>query len=218
MIKEFVRNPFVILCIGFAILLLFPLFFTPKGDIFLWINARHELALDFFFRYWTHMGNGVWLALLLVFFLFYKYYFVVVTALSIVFQSILVSVFKRWLFAGLPRPKAFFGDEINLNLVEGVDVHVVNTFPSGHTATAFALFALLVLAFAIRKTWLSILFFIMAVLVGISRVYLVQHFFIDVYAGACIGLISVIGGIAATQLWFLKNYPERLQGSLLRRG
>jgi len=65
---------------------------------------------------------------------------------------------------------------------------------------------------------LSILFFIMAVLVGVSRVYLVQHFFIDVYAGACIGLISVIGGIAATQLWFLKNYPERLQGSLLRRG
>jgi len=217
MIKEFIRNPFVILSCALAIVLLMPLFFTSKGDVFLWINARHDPLLDIFFKYITHLGNGVWLALLLVFFLFYKYYFAVVTMFSILFQSILVSVFKRWLFVGLPRPVAFFGDEMNLNLVNGVDVHMVNTFPSGHSTTAFSLFALLAFAFAIRNTWLSVLFFILAVMVGVSRIYLAQHFFIDVYAGACFGLISVLGGIVVTQAWLVRNNSERLQGSVLKR-
>lgn len=217
MIKIFIRNPFVIFSAGLAILLLIPLLLTSKGDIFLWVNAMHKPVLDIFFKYWTHLGNGIFLALLLVFFLFYKYYFAVVAVFSIVIQSILVSIFKRWLFAGLPRPVAFFGDEMNLHLVDGVDVHVVNTFPSGHSTTAFSFFALLAFAFALRKPWLSMLFFIMAFLVGVSRVYLAQHFFVDVYAGACFGLISVICGIVITQAWFIRKHPERLKGSLLRR-
>ena len=31
---------------------------TEKGEILLWINSRHNAFLDFFFKYWTHLGDG----------------------------------------------------------------------------------------------------------------------------------------------------------------
>jgi membrane-associated phospholipid phosphatase len=217
MLNKFIHAPFSVLFFIFAALLSFFLFFTTKGDVVLWINLHHEPTLDLFFKYWTWLGDGIILALLLVFFIFYNYYYAAVTVVSIIFQSIVISVLKRWLFAGLERPLAFFGDGVDLNLVEGVNVHVVNTFPSGHTATAFSVFALLALAFAMRRFWLSALLFIMALLVGVSRIYLVQHFFTDVYAGAWTGLLSVVTGIVVTEYWFIKENPERYNKSLLKR-
>lgn len=217
MLNKFIRAPFTVLFFVFAALLSIFLFYVAKGDVVLWINLHHEPTWDLFFKYWTWLGDGIILALLLVFFVFYNYYYAAVTVVAIIFQSIVISVLKRWLFAGLERPLAFFGDDVNLNLVEGVNVHMVNTFPSGHTATAFSVFALLALAFAIRRFWLSAFLFIMALLVGVSRIYLIQHFFVDVYAGSWIGMLSVVAGIAVTECWFIKENPQGYNKSLLKR-
>ncbi|MBI2884382.1 MAG: phosphatase PAP2 family protein [Candidatus Methylomirabilis oxyfera] len=60
------------------------------------------------------------------------------------------------------------------------------SFPSGHSVTAFAL------AFVLSRTYprYAFLFYGLAVLVALSRVYLARHFPSDVVAGAAIGLLA----------------------------
>ena len=61
------------------------------------------------------------------------------------------------------------------------------SFPSGDTGTAFVLAASLA---RIAPGW-SVLFYLLAALAGISRLYLRLHFVTDVLAGAAIGVLTV---------------------------
>jgi membrane-associated phospholipid phosphatase len=69
-------------------------------------------------------------------------------------------------------------------------VHIVgerlmqDSFPSGHTNTAFSAAMLMVLCFS-KRFWPA---FFIAGLVGYSRVYMGVHFPIDVFAGALFGI------------------------------
>lgn len=60
------------------------------------------------------------------------------------------------------------------------------SFPSGHSVTAFAL------AFVLARTYprYVVLFYGLAVLVALSRVYLAKHFPSDVVAGAVVGILA----------------------------
>jgi membrane-associated phospholipid phosphatase len=60
------------------------------------------------------------------------------------------------------------------------------SFPSGHSVTAFAL------AFVLSRAYprYAVLFYGLAILVALSRVYLARHFPSDVVAGAAIGLLA----------------------------
>lgn len=63
------------------------------------------------------------------------------------------------------------------------------SFPSGHTASAFAVFFLISHITAQHKyAWFGLPAAALAIAVGISRIFLVQHFLADVIAGAIIGL------------------------------
>lgn len=204
------------LCIGTSIIFLYPVLFFPKGEFELFINQFHYPELDLFFKYITHLGDGSLLAVLLVALLFYNYYLAILTAFTITFQSIIISLFKRWVFVGLERPLAFFDEGVALNLVDGVDVHSSNTFPSGHTATGFALFALLFIVIGNRRVIFSTGLFILAFLIGFSRVYLLQHFVIDVYFGAIFGVISVVLGLYFTAILFNGDKLDTLKRTSLR--
>ncbi len=61
-----------------------------------------------------------------------------------------------------------------------------NSFPSGHTCAAITM------AFVLAQTFphAALLLFILAVMVGISRIYLGVHYPTDVLAGAAIGYFS----------------------------
>lgn len=63
----------------------------------------------------------------------------------------------------------------------------LNSFPSGHTATVFAL------AMYISLYWprWAVLGWIIAIAVGVSRVLLTMHYLSDVLAGAIVGTITV---------------------------
>lgn len=64
-----------------------------------------------------------------------------------------------------------------------------SSFPSGHAATAFVVFTSVYMAF--RKRWILPLFIISA-LIAYSRVALGVHTWVDILAGALIGLIIPI--------------------------
>lgn len=161
----------------------------PKAELHLLMNQNHSALGDLFFRNWTEMGGGwlpfVFLGLLL----FYRYSYAVYL-LSAQFLGGILSVIGKRAFDE-PRPLLYFQEnfsEITLPLVEGMRMYKVHSFPSGHTITGFALF--FGLALIVKKKWWSLLFFVMAALVGYSRVYLSQHFAIDILVGSAIGIFS----------------------------
>ncbi len=89
-----------------------------------------------------------------------------------------------------PRPKAFFTNGEIIHYIQGVEIYQTNSFPSGHTASAFALF--LTLTLATKNNFLKLVFFICALLVSYSRVYLAQHFPIDILVGSFLGIVFTL--------------------------
>ncbi|MDR1348331.1 MAG: phosphatase PAP2 family protein [Prevotellaceae bacterium] len=65
-----------------------------------------------------------------------------------------------------------------------------NSFPSGHTATAFVAAEFLHQEYKDQSVWISVGGYTMASLIGISRVLNNKHWVSDVVAGAGIGIIS----------------------------
>ena len=72
------------------------------------------------------------------------------------------------------------------------------SFPSGHTTVAFA-FALTV-CLAAPKRWMKITAVCIAVLMGLSRLYVGVHFPTDVLAGAVFGSLSGLAGAWAVKI------------------
>lgn len=195
--------------VSFGVLLIL----TAHGDMVLWFNERHNSTLDTFFKYWTYLGDGVLLGVLGLVLLLTNYYRFFMFLIAVAIQTALVHIFKQWLSAGEPRPKTFFADQIDtLNFVEGVTVRGYDSFPSGHTASAFTLFYFLILT--VKNETLRITLFFTAVLVGLSRVYLIQHFARDIYVGSLFGVISVV---VAYLIFENKSNNLRLQKGLLKR-
>lgn len=158
-----------------------------RAESFRLLSQNHTRSGDIFFRYTTHLGDGIFiLALAAILALFKKTYISLGIVGGYLLSGVFAQIGKRLLNA--PRPKAFFetlGEKVYE--VDGVEVHLAGSFPSGHTASAFALAIFLMLA--IPSRWLGIMLLILAFTVGYSRVYLSQHFPIDVWAGACIGTL-----------------------------
>jgi len=180
---------FFTLLVCYLFLGCFVLFSIRKGDEVIWLNQFHSAFSDFFFQHLTHLGDGLFCIFLsLVFLAFKKYKNALLIFLSFASSGISAQLLKRLAFPNMPRPTAYLsGKNIDWHFVEGVEVLASNSFPSGHTATAFATF--LMLALINKHKLLGIFFFLLALLVGLSRIYLLQHFFIDTYFGAILGVV-----------------------------
>jgi len=168
-------------------------FSFSKTDGFLIFNRFHPVWLDIFFKYFTNLGDGLISILAGVILLsLQKKKKALTIILAYIYSGLLIQVAKR--IFHMPRPKYFF--EQNLfhytHFVEGVSTHHQHSFPSGHTASAFALATVLVLVFKKKKISYYCLFF--AFLIGYSRIYLAQHFLIDVIFGAITGIVCAIAG------------------------
>ncbi len=159
-----------------------------KEAIFLWINSHHNPFLDFLFTVFTYIGDGVFFLLVIFLFLFIKFRDAILGMIIYLISSEIAQILKRVFFYDVPRPKKYFENIQDLHFVDGMKIHSMMSFPSGHTTAAFALFVFL--SFVINKNWVSIFLLAMAVLAGYSRIYLGQHFFEDVFAGSIIGVFS----------------------------
>ncbi len=162
----------------------------PQGQEVLYCSGHRHPVSDWIFRWGTRLGEGyAFLAAALAFILLRRY----VGALCIGvmgFVLLWVSHFAKSWFAQ-DRPAAWFqklGYADAIVPVDGVPLlSGATSFPSGHTMAAFALYSFLAFVVPQKRFW-PVVFFLLALLVGASRIYLGQHFLKDVYAGATLGL------------------------------
>lgn len=178
------REVFFIYTLFFTASIIFISIFN-KFALHLKINKYHSSFFDVFFKYSTFLGDGAIFGVLAVLFLFVKRKMFYVFVVSGVLTLLITHLFKKILFKGILRPAAALSDE-SLHLVDGVKMAMLNSFPSGHTTTAFAIFTILCLYFGKCKSqylWVSL-----AIIAGFSRVYLSQHFLIDIFFGSFIGI------------------------------
>ena len=86
-----------------------------------------------------------------------------------------------------PRPIKFFEGIAPIRTIDGYAMHEWNSFPSGHTASAFTLAVVLSYILPYKNSHLILV--PLAVLTAFSRVYLAQHFMEDIIAGSLIAVI-----------------------------
>ena len=159
---------------------------VPKGELEIWVNEHRTIFFDYFFYYTTTLGNGwVYVVFILCIFLMAKRKYFFMSAVTGIACILVSTTMKLLIFTNEPRPAEFFKDTLQLHFVQGAPVLYSGSFPSGHTLSAFSLFCLA--SFFVKRKALQIPFFLLALAVGCSRIYLLAHFKEDVYAGAIIG-------------------------------
>lgn len=83
------------------------------------------------------------------------------------------------------------------------DGSTYNSFPSGHTATAFAAATILHKEYGLTRTpWISVAGYGLATMTGVMRVLNNRHWISDTFAGAGIGILSTELGYAIGDLFF----------------
>jgi membrane-associated phospholipid phosphatase len=169
----------------------------PRETIYFTVNGINNPIGDFLAPLVTDLGNG-WTAIVIsaILLLFsYRKAFILATAYAV--TSITAQIIK-YIFAA-PRPKLYFKDQLtHIHFIKGVDILSTNSFPSGHTVTAFSA-AVIFTYWSKNKVWGPV-FLLIAIMVGYSRMYLSEHFFEDVIAGSIIGVFLTV-----TWLYWLDN-------------
>jgi len=197
------NRSFFIVFILFVIASLFILIFFSKADGFFLLNPYHTPFLNYFFIPYTYFGHGTFCVAIGLLLFFFKKRFLSLMVLSSYAVSGIVAQVLKYFFQEA-RPAVFLKDSSYQYFIKDVTLHNFQAFPSGHTASAFALAA--VLSFSLKNKKYSMLFLAGAILVGYSRIYLAQHFIDDVFAGAIIGIISAI----ICQVYFEKPFNRLL--------
>jgi membrane-associated phospholipid phosphatase len=198
--------PYLLFVLTFSVLILC----NSKANLHLWMTSFNSPGSDLFFHYYTYIGDWIPYAAV-VGLLFYKFriaFFVLVSQLVTGLISIIIK--QTW---NEPRPILYFKQHfpsVQLHQIAGEHINLYHSFPSGHTITAFAFF--LALAFYTTKPTLHFLYFVLALFVGFSRVYLSQHFAIDVQIGSLIGVFVTI----LCKYYFDKLPMKWADGSLLK--
>ena len=162
----------------------------PKGDLELQLNSLHQLFFDYLFLGFTYLGDGAALVFIMVVVLFKNIYKGIIGGTAFIVCTIVTHFCKNFVFPDYDRPVRFFQDLKDIYYIQGLEIHSYHSFPSGHTSAAFCVFSFLAIA-GRNKNWGAVLWF-MGFLVSISRIYLMQHFFVDTYFGAILGTASTI--------------------------
>jgi len=169
---------------------LIPVLMYPKADVHLFLNHFHSAFWDVFFKYITNLGSGVTAMIISIILLFFSIRYSFIMLASWASSGIVVQFLKHIVFPELDRPISFFETIAELNLVQGIELYKDFTFPSGHAASAFVIFAML--AMISKRNWVKLCLLFSAWIVAFSRVYLSQHFLEDILFGSILGILAVI--------------------------
>ena len=188
--------PFLVPTIVLALVLGIALLITPKAELHLALCQPHTTGLDTIVPIITNLVD--WLPyVVVVLLLFYRAGWATFLASNLLLSTIIVQPIKHIVCA--PRPLTYFAEnmpDISLPLVEGVRMNHWLSFPSGHTTTFFVLFFTLSIILCEEdikgKNILSFICFLCASFGAYTRIYLSQHFALDVFAGILIALFSTL--------------------------
>jgi membrane-associated phospholipid phosphatase len=185
--------PYLILICGCLIIKLL----YSRETIYFAVNAIHNTSADLIAPYITAAGAGLTVVILSAIIALFNYRKAFLLATSYGVTAIIAQIIKHLINA--PRPKLYFTDQLDkIYFVEGVEIYSHNSFPSGHTVTAFS--AAVVLTYlAKNKNW-GVLFLLAAITIGYSRMYLSEHFFEDVTVGSVLGVL-----ITVFWIWYMDN-------------
>ncbi len=163
---------------------------TEQLDATLFFSAHRTMAGDFFFK-WTTLLGEAYPFISLTFYFFFKKQRPTALKMAIVGILVLIPIGILKEFFSYDRPATIIenlGYLPSFHFVKDVEIlRGATSFPSGHTAGAFAVWSLLAFQFCRKKT-LQLVCLLIAIFVGISRVYLAQHFPQDVLFGSAIGI------------------------------
>ncbi len=170
-----------------------PLVFCQKTDIFVKINSSNCLLLDNIFYYISFLGSGYTYVICLFLLMFFRINNRILLngSSALLLLTIIVKTMKLLIFSSNHRPIAVLSKEYSIHLVKNITLKHASSFPSGHASIIFSLALFLILNFNFN-TFLKFVMLILALMVTCSRIYLGQHFYIDVYIGALVGGLSTI--------------------------
>ncbi|MEO9533125.1 MAG: phosphatase PAP2 family protein [Crocinitomicaceae bacterium] len=183
---------------AFALLFIFTglilVFITDKFELHVAINQQIGEPANSFFKYFTHIGDGLTAVILIVIaalFTKHKIAYGIFGLATLAISGLLAQLFKRQVFSDVLRPSGVFKNG-EIEFIQGVDLHAAYSFPSGHSTASFALFVFLAFVFR-KKRYAQAIFAICAILAAYSRVHISQHFTEDIVAGACLGILTFFG-------------------------
>ena len=188
--------PFLVPTLVLALILGIVLLVIPKAELHLTLCQPHTVFLDSLVPVFTNLVN--WLPYLVVLLLlFYRAGWATYLASNLLLSTLIVQPIKHIVHA--PRPLTWFAEnmpDVSLPLVEGVKMNHWLSFPSGHTTTFFVLFftlSIILCAENIKgKNILSFICFLCASFGAYTRIYLSQHFALDIFAGILIAVFSTL--------------------------
>lgn len=149
-------------------------------DFLLWLQSNHSAVLDAFFGVYTRLGDHgeLWIFLSVILMISKRTRKVGVLAIAaLLIEFISVEFMIKPL---IMRPRPFQVHPMNLL----IDAPRGSSFPSGHTASSFAVAGV----FYFNKIKGKELALLLATLMGVSRLYLFVHYPSDVIIGCLWGL------------------------------
>lgn len=175
--------------LGIALMLFLISYINSREVVFLWLNEDLGNIADFLFNFISHLAEGwIWIPYFIFIFGRFKKDAIFIL-MNFLISTLLTQIPKNLIWAKVSRPLASNIAPEQIHTVKGVEMHFWNSFPSGHTATAFTLFLLTVYLFP-KRTVLMI-GFLYAIACGYSRIYLGQHFPLDVAGGIIVAILTL---------------------------
>ncbi len=190
--------PFVLWIIAGGILIMA----FDKKILFFAVNTRYSAFGDILMYYITMLGQAeVIIPVLLALMIlprFRNWWYFTTALLCNVFPFIIHHFIKGYL--NHPRPRLLYENLPELHYLPEWPRLLHSGFPSGHSQGAFSFFCFLSLILVGKNRKLGVLFFMLALAAGYSRIYLTAHFFEDVYAG------SIFGTVVTTLVFSVMEY------------
>jgi membrane-associated phospholipid phosphatase len=156
------------------------------------MHPFHSAGWDRFFRWGTHLADGlVPTALALLLLLYKDLRSFLMLGLSCASSALVTQSLKHGPFAHEDRPFMFKEALGDLNWIADLDLYHHNSFPSGHATAAVSMCLALAILIG-HPQWGAVLAFVSIVL-AYSRVYLSQHFTADILAGGVIAVVVTMG-------------------------
>ena len=183
---ELIRKIFIGLIIYGFFLIFLALFLKDVISfdeyLFLAINSLTNPYLLLFFEAITYLGSFIfWILLIVLFWFKNKKKLSVHLLFAFILDAIFLIIFK-WVFL---RPRPFKTFQLGFDIFD-----ISPSFPSGHSQQVFS--GMFILSHYYKKY--EALFYVLAILVSLSRIFLGLHYPLDVLIGAINGII--VGMIA----------------------